>query len=206
LLPFLPYAALLLSRLLTEPYPGTPTLSTLALGVLFLIAFGIPVLVRAGTFALRGAAFAEIRAGSRQVEQVIAAHPGETVAAGYGGDGFLDLQLSYLRVLPVSAGHPLLYNATAMDDLCQGGADRAIIAAGPRPLRRPGVAGRQALRHPRSLQRRHLPGRIPRPLFRRPLPDTVEGERGRPVPGLGLRAGQRWRSVSEQFRLGICER
>jgi hypothetical protein len=94
--------------------------------LLFLLAFGVPVLVRAAAFGFRGAVFAEIRAGGRQVERVIASHPGETVAVGYGGNSFLDLRLSYLRVLPVFGGHPLLYDATAMDDLWEGGADRAI--------------------------------------------------------------------------------
>ena len=110
---------------LCRPLLWTPTLRTLALGVLFLLAFGVPVLVRAGMFGIRGAAFAEIRAGNRQVGRVIAAHPGETVAVGYGGNSFLDLRLSYLRVLPVFAGNPRLYDATAMDDLWQGGVDPA---------------------------------------------------------------------------------
>ena len=131
LLPFVPYAALILSQVLMarglcRPLLWTPTLRTLAVGVLFLLAFGIPVLVRAAVFGFRGAMFTEIRAGSRQVQEVIAAHPGETVAVGYGGNSFLDLRLSYLRVLPVFAGHPLLYDATAMDDLWQGGTSRAI--------------------------------------------------------------------------------
>ena len=94
--------------------------------MLFILAFGVPVLVRAAVFGFRGAIFAEIRAGSRQVERVIAAHPASTVAVGYGSDSFLDLRLSYLRILPVFAGHPLFYDATAMDDLWEGGADRAI--------------------------------------------------------------------------------
>ena len=131
LLPFVPYAALLFCRMLTArelcyPQRRTPTLRTLALGGLFLLAFGVPVLVRAGMFGFRGAIFAQIRAGYRQVERVIAAHPGETVAVGYGSDSFLDLRLSYLRILPVLGGHPLFYDATAMDDLWQGGTSRAI--------------------------------------------------------------------------------
>ena len=133
MLPFLPYAAVLTAQILEQRARQVESVTGrrisfrfLAVGVVFCLAFSPPVLVRAASFATRRAVFATIAEGGRQIRQVMAAHPGKTVAVGYGGDSFLDLRLSYLRIIPVFAGQPLLYDATAMDDLWQGGLSQDI--------------------------------------------------------------------------------
>ena len=127
LLPFLPYAALILCTVLrAQSVQSRVSIRMLGVGVLFGIAFCIPVLARVAVFASRGEAFATIDRGNQQIREALKRHPQDILAVGYGNGSFLDLRLSYLRVLPVFAGEPLLYDATAMDDLWQGGVDRAI--------------------------------------------------------------------------------
>jgi len=125
LLPFVPYAALVLALVLADRETDQ-SLRLLTVGAIFCGAFCVPVLVRAATFASRSHEFAVIAEGEQQIRQVMQQHPGQVVAVGYGGESFLDLRLAYLHVIPVFAGAPLFYDATSMDDLWQGGIDRSI--------------------------------------------------------------------------------
>lgn len=142
LLPFVPYAGLLLCTLLSglagmDRRPGTTTgsgvpgsIGSVGVAVLFCLAFCTPLVVRAALFARRQAEFATIAAGHAQVLELLRQQPDRTVAVGYGGDGFVDLRLSYLRALPVMATGRMPYDATAMDDLWQGGLDRRLALRG----------------------------------------------------------------------------
>lgn len=125
LLPFLPYAALVLLHVLASRETDK-AVRLLTVGAIFCVAFCMPVIVRAATFASRSHEFAVIAEGEQQIRHVVQQHPGQAVAVGYGGESFLELRLAYLRVIPVFGGAPLFYDATAMDDLWQGGMDPAI--------------------------------------------------------------------------------
>lgn len=127
LLPFLPYAAVILCYVLMCQAPAAlVSIRSIIVVALFAIAFCIPVFLRAGIFLVRLDSFKTMSDGVRQVQQTLHDNPHQIVAVGYSDESFLNLRLSYLRILPVFAGSPLFYDATAIDDLWQGGVDRSV--------------------------------------------------------------------------------